>query len=179
MPNNEVEVKILNIDTDKIIQELLERGAEVLQPRTLFKEAYFDTLHKKESISTLRLRDEGGKVYLTVKTLPGKLSNSFLKRVEHEAEVSSYEKIREILEILGFKEFRSRQKYRQSFKINNCKVEIDEYPKMKPYLEIEAKNETDLRNFMKTFNIPFAISTNMTATQIIEKAGLNPNNLVF
>lgn len=173
----EIEVKILNIDQKKLKKSLKELGARRVFGRTLFHEIYLESPSKERRYSSFRLRSEGKKNFLTLKLKKDDLA--FEIRDEFEMEIKDFEIALKILQLAGFKVFRQREKLREEYVLENVKIEIDEYPMMMPYMEIEAPSKKIMKNFLKKFNFSFKYTTNRTATEIIQNAGLNPDNLLF
>lgn len=62
--------------------------------------------------------------------------------------------------------------------MNNTKIEIDEYPKIPPYIEIEGSEE----NIEKTVGLlgyTMSDTCTLTATEVIQEAGENSEFLTF
>ena len=173
----EVEIKILNIDPRKLRVSLKKlRGVQVLK-RTFMREFYFESPTKERLYSSFRLRAEGQKSFLTLKLK--KEDKKFSIRNEYEVEVSDFKTARSILELAGFKVFRKREKKRESYRVGHVRIEIDEYPKMRPYMEIEASSKEKIEKFLKKMGFNLEHATKKAATEVIRDAGLNPDNLTF
>ncbi len=177
MIKKEIEVKILNIDRKKIRSKLKELGARVIHRAVILNEVYFDLPGKKHQFSSFRLRSRGKRAFLTIKFK--KLDDHFNIADEYETEVSGFALMKNMLQLAGFTIFRERQKIREEYVCGRVKVEIDEYPGMKPYLEIEATNKKNIETFLKRLGYSLSDTTNETATAVIKRAGLSPNRLFF
>lgn len=179
----EIELKILNIDRNKIKKSLKKLGATVIMKPTLVKELYFEMPilpDKQRKFSSFRLRSEGKNNYLTIKIKKGDGEDKIYHiREEVQISVSNFKQTKILLELLGFKAFRCREKIREDYKLGEIKIEIDQYPKMKPYIEIEGTNKKSIEQFLDKLGFPIRYTTNDTATQIIRRAGLDPNKLLF
>lgn len=173
----EVEVKVLNVDQKKLRKNLKKMGAKRVFSPTLFQEIYWESPAEERVYSSFRLRSEGKKSFLTLKLK--KEDREFEIRDEFEVEVADFQMIAKILQLAGLKIFRRREKLREEYLVGNIKVEIDEYPRMMPYMEIEATSKLAVRNFLEELGFPLRYSTKRTATEIIRDAGLNPDNLLF
>lgn len=173
----EVEVKILNVDPVKLRKNLKKLGAIRVFSPTVFREIYWESPSEERAYSSFRLRSEGKRNFLTLKMK--KDDQHFEIRDEFEVEVGDFSMTMRILELAGFKVFREREKRREEYQIGTIKIEIDEYPKMKPYMEIEASHKKDVLTLLKQLGFPLKYTTNRTATEIIQDAGLDPNNLLF
>lgn len=174
----EIEVKILNIDRERLRATLKKLGArQVLKP-TLMRELYLESPVKERVYSSFRLRAQGKNSFLTLKLKKGE-DKKFEIRDELEVEVDDFNAMRKILRLAGFTIFRQREKIREEYQLGKIKVEIDEYPKMKPYMEIEAFSKKEIKDFLKKIGFPLEYTTSGTATEIIQNAGVNPDYLLF
>lgn len=174
----EIEVKILDVNVSKIKKTLRKIGAKQILKPTLFQEWYFripGITKKEKEFYSFRLRSEGKKNILTIKIK--KKDASYLVSKETEIEVSSAENTKTLLAVLRFKVFRQRKKIREIYKIDNVKIMIDQYPGIKPYIEIESTRKKDVSDFVRKLGYSFKDTTSKTATEIIREAGLNPDNL--
>ncbi len=72
-----------------------------------------------------------------------------------------------------------QKKTREEYILGNIKIEVDEYPGMNPYIELEGRTKKDIDDFLEKFDFPLKYTTKDTASEIIKKAGLDPDNLVF
>lgn len=173
----EIEIKILDIDVKRVRRDLRKIGGRLIMKPTLMHELYFESAQKERAYSSLRLRKEGKKTFLTIKVK--KEDKNFEIRDEYEIQVSSFEQAKKILEFMGFKIFRNREKIREEYKLKDTKIELDTYPNMNPYMEIEASSKKDVNTLLKSLNIKNSQIIKGTATEIIKSEGLDPNNLTF
>lgn len=93
----------------------------------------------------VRLRKSNEKVELTVKhILKGNLEDGlFQKILETEIITSSFETTNELLENLGLAKRNYQEKIRYSYEYKTAKIEVDIWPLIEPYMEIEC-DDTDL-----------------------------------
>ncbi|MFZ3057571.1 MAG: CYTH domain-containing protein [Minisyncoccales bacterium] len=139
----EIEVKFLNIDSVLMENKLKAIGAKKIFEK-LYKRKTFDypdlRLHKKGA--WIRLRDEGEKVTLTykerigVKTFDGKTNDDSMEEVE--IIVSDFTKTAELLNRMGFIEKFYEENKRIRYLLEDIEFDIDFWPQLDPYLEIEA-----------------------------------------
>ena len=174
----EIEVKILNINKEEIIKKLLALGAEAW-PRALITEKGFDFPNRTfgRRGHSLRLRQVGEQVELTYKnaTQKGKL---FKMREETETIVSDFATMEKILNKLGLRCFRHRQKYRTSFKLGNTHFEIDEYPGIPAYLEIES-DKYNILKYTKVLGYTHEQTSSASAASVLKKYHVNKDFLIF
>lgn len=141
----EIEAKILNIDIQSLEAKLSEIGAERISEK-LFHNTNFDypdfSLDKRGA--WVRIRDEGDKITfaykqrLGIKDLAAGADDDGME--EHEVEVSDFETTKQILLSIGLVEKFSQEKKRITWQKDSVTFDIDTWPKIDPYLEIEADN---------------------------------------
>lgn len=93
----------------------------------------------------IRLRQSNDKVELTVKHILKNNIDGFQNVLEYEIPVSSIEDTNEILEQLGLFSRNYQEKNRISFKYKDAYIEIDMWPLLKPYMEIETDNADTIK----------------------------------
>lgn len=139
----EIEVKFLDIDSEKIQTKLLGIGAkkvgEYFYRRRVFD--YPDWRLDKQG-AWLRLRDEGDRITLSFKQRlgitahDGSTSDSGMEEVE--ITVNDFDKSALLLLKLGFIEKHYAENKRIRFIKSGVEFDIDTFPELAPYLEIEA-----------------------------------------
>jgi predicted adenylyl cyclase CyaB len=135
----EIEVKILNIDKQKVIAQLESLGAKKVLDCEMCSST-FDFADKRlaKEGKFLRLRTKGG---ITELTLKEKVSTEQAKiNEEHEVIVSDKNCLRGILHGLGLKEVKTdAKKHRVEYVLGNVHFEIDTLAEnIPPLLEVEA-----------------------------------------
>jgi adenylate cyclase class 2 len=85
----------------------------------------------------IRLRDSGSEVTLTVKEI---VHDGIDGTTETEVVVSSFETTDELLRRMGFDARSYQENRRTSFELNDAQLEIDRWPHIPPYLEIEGRS---------------------------------------
>jgi len=173
----EIEIKILNINPRKLRNTIKKLGGKQILRPTLLRELYFESPSGERVYSSFRLRSEGEKNFLTLKVKRN--DKRFEIRDEYEVEVSDFAVTKSILELAGFKIFRQREKIRESYCVGTAHIEVDTYPGMRPYAEIESTNKKEIEKFIEKIGFPLEYATKKTATEVIRDADLNPDDLVF
>ena len=139
----ETEIKILNVDREKIRKTLIDNGAvfvkDVFQRNTLYENEHT----KKEKIA-VRLREEDDNCTFTVKG-PTIIEHNHKKRKEYETNFPSFEFGNEVLTLQGFKVIGVGEAKREYYKLSDCSVEIIEMPNIPIFIEIEGTEENILR----------------------------------
>lgn len=65
---------------------------------------------------------------------------------EIELEIDDYQKAQLLFEKIGLVAFRHQQKKRHTFELGDVTFDIDTWPRIPTYVEIEGKSEQDLRD---------------------------------
>jgi adenylate cyclase class 2 len=152
----EIEVKFLNINQEKIEQKLLNLGAKKIYDR-MFKRIVFDypNLSLDNEGAYLRLRDEVDKITLTYKRRigmgDGVINDKGMEEIE--IEVDDFENSSRILLKLGFIEKLSEEQRRVHYELNNVSFDIDIWPLLDPYLEIEANSWDEIDKAIKLLGL--------------------------
>lgn len=174
----EIELKILNIDSSEVIRKLNKLGAKQKSDE-LIEERYYD--NSDEQISKkgnmLRLRKVGTSAEITYKD--GRIKNTdFLVFEETELKVGNFEATDTILRKLGFRMIIERQKKRTHFSLDAVKVEIHHYPKMPAWLELEGK-KSDIDLTLRKLGYTKSQTVTLTDSEIIQSYGLDYRYLKF
>jgi adenylate cyclase class 2 len=135
----EYEAKILNINPEVIKERLLSLGGKHLADRDMRRYVY--DFNPVEPNSWIRLRFDGIKAQLTIKEIQHK---GITGTKELEVDVADFDTMNEILQRLGYKPRSYQENRRESYELNGVAVEIDYWPKINPYIEIEASNEAEV-----------------------------------
>lgn len=144
----EYEVVFSNINVLEIIWKIKNLWWIKIKEKTLMKRVIFANPNWWKW-SYLRVRDEWDKITCTYKE-----SKEWILDItsisELETEVKDFEVIVWIFRKLWLKEKSYQENYREVWKINNeIELMIDEWPGLKPYIEIEWKNEEIVKKYTK------------------------------
>jgi len=131
----EYEIAFLNTPHDMMRDRIVALGGICTQPRTLMRRiAFRNPIDPIESF--VRVRDEGGKITCTYKKIPSE--NLGIDSVrELECEVSDFETMKHILLSLGIPQKSYQETYRETWRIGEVECMLDEWPGLKPFVEIE------------------------------------------
>ena len=152
----EIEVKFLNVDHDALRSKLQELGAECVQPMRLMKRKNFDFADYKlnrDKNGWVRVRDEGDKVTMSYKQL-----NDRTLHGTHEVNVvvDSFENADAFLAQIGLEPKTYQETKRESWRLKDFEIELDEWPWARPYIEIEGPNEASLQEFAQQLGLDWA-----------------------
>lgn len=173
----EIEVKFLNIDSELIEAKLVKIGAEKVFEK-LFRRRVFDypDLRLDSAGAWIRIRDEGGKITLSfkqrtgIKTHDGKTDDKSMEEIE--VEVSDFEKISQFMIKIGLKEKFYEENRRIQYKLDGVEFDIDFWPKLDPYLEIEAPNWEKINWAIELLGLDPEAKRIFSTTQIYELNGI-------
>ncbi len=138
----EIEVKFILNDRDRFRQILLEAGAHEVSPRIFEKNIRFDTpsqsllLQKK----LLRLRHDRISLLTFKGDTPKDLDSEARVREELEVMVDDFGTMTLILERVGFEQSQFYEKYRETFRLQEVEIVIDEMP-FGDFAELEGSEE--------------------------------------
>lgn len=140
----EIEVKILEVDPQKVAKALAKLGAQKVfdgDIETLFIDTEDGEIHKSRDV--LRLRKEGSKTELTYKEV--KFGEKSKVAEEHTVEVSDCDETLKILQLAGLSVKQRMNKHRVSYKTADARFDIDtyrgEFSFIPPLMEIEAAED--------------------------------------
>ena len=139
----EIEVKILEIDPEKIRQTLKENGAKLVK-KVFQRNILCGNDYTRENDIVVRIREEGEETIITVKTKK-MIVNEHKVRNEIEAKTVNREQAKKLFEELGYKKNYIIEVKREYYSFENCSVEIVELPKTPIFLEIEGNEEDILK----------------------------------
>lgn len=167
----ELEVKFLNVDVKDLCSQLDKLGASLIF-NTLFRITIFHGL-SGEDREYVRVRDEGNKITLTHKrTYKGSIAAT-----EHEVKVNSYEETIALLDAIGLTWKRTEEKLRIHYELEGVSIDIDTWPGVPTYVEIEADTEQALRSTCEKLGFCFEQAFLGDAHDIFRHYSIDPISL--
>jgi adenylate cyclase class 2 len=121
----------------------------------------------------IRLRKSNEKVELTTKHVFQKNNLSVQKVLECEIGVSSFEETNNLLESIGIVRRNYQEKIRHSFKYKSAEIEIDEWPMLKPYMEIECDDEAVITEIIEKLNVGNKEIVSLNTEQLYKKINID------
>jgi adenylate cyclase class 2 len=143
---NEIEAKMKVEDFGGVRQELKKVGAKrigsVLETNTFFDSNEKNLVAKDTGLRLRRKRDDESGEEKFIITVKGPQQSGELKnRPEAEVGVEDGKDAKAVLEALGYSPTLSFEKRRESWKLGECKIELDEMPILGKFVEIEGPDE--------------------------------------
>lgn len=140
---SELEAKFLEVNKEALRTKLREVGAECVTEERLMQRVVFESEYLRTNRAWLRVRNEGSVTKLTLKQASDATDITRIK--EAEVTVGNFDDAKTILNGLGLEEKRYQENRRESWKFNEVAIEIDSWPLIPPYIEIEAKSEDEVK----------------------------------
>jgi adenylate cyclase class 2 len=137
----EYEARFLDIDPSSITARLSARGGRQVMPRTLMRRIVFVNDGIDARGGWLRLRQQGARTFLTYKQVAHNGPSSIDSILEAETEVVNFQDTRALLEAMGYTAKRFQENYREEWKLDGITYDIDTWPDLPTYLEIEGDGE--------------------------------------
>lgn len=146
--HTEYEARVLEINKEKIIKKLEKLGAEKVADFDYKRRIY--NFNPATDHKWIRLRTDGKKTTLTIKKLE---SMEIDGTKEMEIEVSNFEETDNMLNELGYKSHTYQENKRTRYILNDVEIDIDSWPYIPTYLEIEGKDEKAVRDMIKLLEV--------------------------
>ncbi|PXY25284.1 class IV adenylate cyclase [Prauserella flavalba] len=168
----EHEAKILDIDPDAMEQLILDKGGQKLGER--FMRRYVYDITPGDQSKWIRLRDTGDETTLTVKQIT---SDAIDGTHEIEVGVDDFAATNALLNVLGFTAKSYQETKRTSFILDGAQVEIDTWPQIPPYLEIEAGSKDEVVRVAGLLGHTEADLTGENTIKIYARYGIDLNTI--
>lgn len=147
----EIEAKFLDIDINKLRKSIKNNGGKKVHKMMLY-ERYVFHLQTGEK-GYIRTRRENGKVTITIKKYPKDSKYALESEIEIK---STLEEAKDFLLAGGFQIKAYQQTLREKWKIGDCpEIAIDTIPGIPTYVELECKNEKEIKRVAKLLNLDF------------------------
>lgn len=144
----EFEIVFTPVERDEIREIIKKAWWKCVKVNTLMKRVIFQNPQNPKN-SYVRVRDEGWKITCTMKTVDDwSLHIESVK--ELEIQVSDFEVAKKIFLWLWLKEKAYQETYREVWEIHNeIEIMIDQWPGIKPFIEIEWTSEDIVKKYVK------------------------------
>lgn len=142
----EIEAKFLDVNHDELRAKLRVLGAVCEQPERLMVRKgydYPDGRLRTEKNGWARVRNEGDKITMSYKQLDDRTLHG---TKEVCLTVDDFDQAGMFLEALGLTCNAFIETKRESWKLGHIEIELDTWPWTKPYAEIEAHDEAELKD---------------------------------
>lgn len=128
----------------------------------------------------IRLRKTGNKISITIKHIlnrktdeNGVREHSINDVLEYEILIDDFDKGKEILELLGYHHKNYQEKRRITYKLDGMEIDIDFWPHIPAYLEIEGNTENEVYAMMKKLGYEKDDAKIMNADDVYTSYGID------
>ncbi|MFJ6379114.1 class IV adenylate cyclase [Kitasatospora sp. NPDC092039] len=163
----EFEAKILNVDPEAMRALLTAAGAEHLGDR--FQRRYVYDIPGRSG-AWVRLRDTGTDVTLCVKEIH---SDAIDGVSETETTVGDFDVTNALLGKLGYQPKAYQENRRSSWTLGGAAIEIDHWPLIPPYLEIEGDSAEHVHATALALKLPLEELTSENTTKVYRRYGID------
>jgi adenylate cyclase class 2 len=165
----EYEAKVLDIDPATMTALILSKGGQQVSQTAVQRRYVYDVTPGDQS-TWIRLRDNGGRATLAVKSIT---HDGIDGTYEVEVTVDDFHATNELLSMIGFHPKGYQENRRTSFTLDSGQLEIDEWPMIPPYLEIEADTPTDVVRIAALIGYSEDKLTSENTTKVYARYGID------
>ena len=144
----EYEIRVLEIEKESIVKKLESLGA--IKKGEYNQKRYVYDLKPIQKNRWIRLRTNGTETTMTYKDIE---SNTIDGTKEVEFKVDSFEVANEFLNKIGFMPRSYQENKRIQYTLDNVEIDIDTWPMIPTYLEIEGNSEEEVNNMVKKLGL--------------------------
>lgn len=161
-------MQVDQVDKEALAEKLRALGARDMGRKHLLQSIYYDRAGEwmKDGKTFVRLRNESGQLTLTYKR---EREDSLTGVEEIELGITDWTAAQNFLEAVGLRLVTQTEKYRHSFRFGSVVCDIDEWPQIPPWLEIEGQSEAAVKEMAKKLGLDWGEAVFGTASSAIEK----------
>jgi adenylate cyclase, class 2 len=179
----EFEIKFLEVNVPELEKKLLVIGAKKVAEYE-YSIVLFDypDFRLDKDHSWLKLRTDGKETTVSfkkrigVKSSDGSIPDDGMQEIE--IIVDDYKKTYEIFKSTGFIIKREQQKNRIRYKKGDAVFDIDFWPRIPPYIEIESNSLENAKKASQELGFDPAKGLICSASNVYVKYGINPNEYI-
>lgn len=151
---HEIETKVLDIDANDIKNKLVGFGAEKIQETRLVVDWYrIKGVKEGEDPWFLRIRSNSSGEHEVTWKAKSDILGTARKHKEINFNIAEPEKLSDLFEELGLEKYAHQEKDRTSFIYKDWQFDIDQYPDMPAYMEIEGNSEENVNEAIKLLGL--------------------------
>jgi adenylate cyclase class 2 len=164
--NKEIEARFLDIDKQELTDKLIALGASDKGDAVLTEVIFYDQENKWPSEGRfVRIRSINDTTKLTYKSNKAQTVDSAR---EIEFAVPDANLAEQFLENIGLVAFRHQEKKRHTFELNDVTIDIDTWPKIPTYVELEGPSEEQIKSVAKSLGFKWEDAVFDDARTIIQ-----------
>lgn len=165
----EYEAKVLDIDPVATAEAIIAMGGRRAADTVLLRRYVYDVV-VGDARKWIRLRDKGSGSTLTFKEIR---HDGIDGTDEVEIDVSSFETTNDLLGKLGFIARSYQENRRTSYELDGAQLEIDEWPLIPAYLEIEAQSREEVVRIAALLGYTEADLTGENTVKVYARHGID------
>jgi adenylate cyclase class 2 len=151
---NEIETKVLDIDAKAVIKKLTALGAKKQGKQRLVVDWYRPAgIGEGEDPWFLRIRNHLSGAYEVTWKAKSQHIGVARKHKEINFLVADNDSLADLFEELGLENYAHQEKDRITYTYKKWQFDIDTYPKMPPFIEIEGTSEKHIKEAMELLGI--------------------------
>lgn len=154
--------ELLSLEISKLIEFLNKEEVK----------EFFSQFHNNDK-KWIRLRQTNDEVTLTVKHILADNESNIQQMLETEMKVPSIEEANNLLEALGFAFKSFQEKTRKTYVIAGYEIDIDTWPMLNTYMEIEGKDKQDLEKILNILGYKWEDTISCTVDEIYKQNGID------
>ena len=135
-------------------------------------ESFINKFHNN-SKKWIRVRQTNDKTTIAVKHILADNGTKFQQMLETEIEVASLNEANNLLEALGYMYKSYQEKERVTYILDEYELDIDTWPGIPTYVEVEGTSEKELDKLLKKLGYSFKDTISCTADEVYERYGLS------
>jgi len=162
--NTEYEVRFLEINQEDLIKKL--ESFEAYKIGEYLQRRYVYDFNPKVPNKWVRLRSSGRDTTLAIKEVKEKTIDG---TKELEVRVSNFDDTNEILKQLGYNHKAYQENKRISYFMDNIEIDIDSWPLIPTYIELEGKNIEEINKLIEKLQLDNSKKTELDVQSIYEE----------
>ena len=143
---------------------------ELLNNRKLIN---FIKRYHNNSKKWIRVRQTNDKTTIAVKHILAPNETNLQQMQETEIEVPSISEANNLLEALGYSYKSYQEKERITYVLDGIELDIDTWPGIPSYVEVEGKSEKELESILNKLGYTISDTVSCTADEVYERYGIS------
>jgi adenylate cyclase class 2 len=163
----EYEATFLGIERSNFVNTLQKAGATLERPEYLQRRVTLELpKEKRDGHTWLRVRDEGDRITLTLKSVTG---GTISDQKEDLIVVSDFNGTVALLESIGCEKKSYQESKRELWKLGEVEITIDTWPFLEPFVEIEGKSEETVKSAAQKIGLDYGKAIFDTVNEIYKR----------
>lgn len=151
---HEIETKVLDIDPKSLAKKLIGLGAKkILDTRLIVDWFRVKGIKEGQDPWFLRIRSNSDGVNEVTWKARSDILGTTRRQKEINFNITEPEKLADLFGELGLEIYAHQEKDRQSFVLKKWRFDLDHYPQMPAYLEIEGVSEEHVRGALRLLGL--------------------------